>query len=118
MASAAQVLPLLPPPERTDALSAVARAVGAAQRGGWTYKALARVVGCDPDTIERAANCVALIEFDKVARIAFHVPEARPFLAALWEMGASAEPTADDRFARIERDLTALRRVVESRGGE
>ena len=114
--SETQVLPLMPPPEREDALSAVGRAIGAAQRAGWTMKALARIVGCDADTIERAAKGQNLMCFDAIARIAFHVPQTRPFIIGLWDMGALSEPTTlQDRAARMAKEIAAIQRELDAK---
>jgi len=105
----------MPPPEREDALNAVARALGAAHRAGWTYKALARVVGCDADTIERAAKGQSLMCFDAICRIAFHVPETRPFIQSPWDMGALSEPTTlQDRAARMAKEIIAIQRELDN----
>lgn len=94
------VLPFLCEPEREDTLRAVSLALLKIRASGATCKEIARKIGCHFDTVEAASNERSLLALDTAARLAFHYPETRPYLAGLWELGTPADPTAVELIAR------------------
>ena len=104
------VFPLFREPSRKDTLFAVSKALLAVRETGANYKQIARIIGCNSDTIENAVAEKAMMNFEFLARLAFHFPAARPHIEGLWNMGASAEPTTAERWDRVHRDMDILRR--------
>lgn len=128
MATLPQVCGLLPPPDRTDALNAVARTIGKIRRRyGLTAKDIARSLkqpnGDAPiaDTIERAERGENLLSFDLIAQIAFIYRDCANHIRDLLEPAPTAEPTTlEQRLERAEQEILAVRRqlVASSEDGQ
>jgi hypothetical protein len=122
MGSVAQFCGLLPPPERIDALNAVAKTIGLVRRRyTLTAKDIARSLtqpngeSPDPDTIGRAERGENLLSFDLIAQLAFLYGDCAAPLRALLEPAPTAEPTTlEDRLERIEREAAAIRRELQA----
>lgn len=120
MASAPQFCGLLPPPERIDALNAVAKTIGLIRRRyTLTAKDIARSLtqpngeSPDPDTIGRAERCENLLSFDLITQLAFLYGDCANPIRALLDPAPTAEPTTlEDRLARIEREAAAIRKEI------
>jgi hypothetical protein len=122
MASLPQVCGLLPPPERTDALNAVAKTIGLIRRRYLlTAKEIAASLKKDDgtapiaDTIERAERGENLLSFDLIAQIAFIYRECADPVRMLLEPAATGEPTTlEQRLERAEQEILAVRRELAS----
>ena len=124
MASRSQISSLLPPPDRTDVLNAVARCIGKIRRRhGLSAVDIARRLtqpdgnSPDPETIRRAERGDNLLQFDLAAQIAFIWPDCADDIRALFEPSASVEPTSvEDRLQRAEQEILAVRRALAEKG--
>jgi hypothetical protein len=120
MASFPQVCGLLPPPERTDALAAVAKTIGLIRRRhALSAKEIAASLkkedGTAPiaDTIERAERGENLLSFDLIAQLAFIYRECADPIRMLLEPAATGEPTTlEQRLQRAEAEILAVRREL------
>lgn len=120
MASAAQVCGLLPPPDRKDALLAVASTILRIRRRGLSAKDIAQSLvkedGKPPieDTILRAEKGLHMLGFDLLAQLAFKYGDCADPIRSLLEPVPIIEPTTlEDRLARIEQEAAAIRRELE-----
>jgi hypothetical protein len=126
MASVPQICGLLPPPERTDALAAVARTIGMIRRRyGMTAKDIARSLkrpdGEAPisDTVERAERAENLLSFDLIVQLAFIYGDCADPIRNLLEAATAFEPTTlEQRLQRAEQEILAVRRELVGRGDE
>jgi transcriptional regulator with XRE-family HTH domain len=124
VATAPQFCGLLPPPERNDALAAIARTIGMIRRRyGLTAKDIARSLkrpdGESPnsDTIERAERGENLLSFDLIAQMAFIYGDCADPVRALLQPVVPPEPTTlEERLQRAEQEILAVRR--ELTGGD
>lgn len=118
MATAAHFCGLLPPPERTDALNAIAKTIGLIRRRySITAKEIARSLtqpngeSPDPDTIGRAERGENLLSFDLIAQLAFIYRDCADPIRLLLDPAPTAEATTlEQRLERIEREAAAIRR--------
>lgn len=117
MASLPQVRPLLPPPDRKDALHAVAATILRIRRAGLSAKdialSLTKANGKHPDTdtILRAEKGDHMLGFDLLAQLAFKYGECADPIRSLLEPAPTGEPTTvEERLERIEREAAAIRR--------
>lgn len=78
---------------------------------GMTCEKLGKLLECSADTIRNASNEEAMLCFVAIARLLDLFPDESAPIRQLWERGAQA-PTADERIARIERDLEAIRKEL------
>lgn len=126
MASLPQIRGLLPPPERTDALAAVAKTVGLIRRRhALSAKEIAASLkkedGAAPiaDTVERAERQETLLSFDLIAQLAYLYGDCADPLRAILEPAIAEEPmTLGQRLARAEQEILAVRRALASQGEE
>jgi hypothetical protein len=117
MASSPQICGLLPPPERNDALRAVAKTIGLIRRRYTvTAKEIARNLKKedgqtpDPDTIGRAERGENLLSFDLICQLAFIYGDCADPIRMLLEPNVTGEPTSlEQRLARIEAEAAAIR---------
>jgi hypothetical protein len=117
VATLPQICGLLPPPERNDALNAVAKTIGLIRRRHLiTAKEIARSLKkpdgeCpDADTIGRAERGENLLSFDLIAQMAFIYRDCADPIRMLLEPAPTGEPTTlEERLARIEREASAIR---------
>jgi hypothetical protein len=120
MASAPQICGLLPPPERNDALAAVAKTIGMVRR---RYALSAKEIagslkkddGTAPiaDTIERAERGENLLSFDLIAQLAYIYGDCADPIRNLLVAATVAEPTSlAERLARAEQEILAVRREL------
>lgn len=117
MASSPQVLCLFGAPDRTSALSAVARTVGLIQRRhALSYVEIARVIECSTDTIERAAREETLLSFDAVARLGYFFNDCADPIKRLFEPSIVEPTTLEDRLQRAETEILTVRRELEAMG--
>lgn len=120
MATAPQFCGLLPPPNRTDVVFAVARTIGRIRRRGLTAKDISRSLvqpdgdPPDPETIGRAERGEHLMSFDLLVQLAYLYGDCADPLRALFEPAPAFEPTTlADRLDRIEREAAAIRKELE-----
>ena len=120
MASVPQIRCLLPPPERTDALAAVAKTIGLIRRRHvLTAKEIAASLkkedGESPiaDTIERAERQETLLSFYMIAQLAYLYGDCADPIRALLEPCATGEPvTLEQRLQRAEQEILMVRREL------
>lgn len=106
------VLGFLGAPSRDDCVNALSLAIVRIRASGITYKAIAQAADVSPDTIENAAAAKGgMLNFETIARIAYFWPDESAVIGELWGRAADA-PTPAERIARIERELTALKRTA------
>lgn len=105
-----QVSGIFPPPTRSDALRAIAKALLRIRSNGWSAEALADALECSSDTIQRASNEKTLIGFDSLALLAYKFPEEWALIEPLWTCRVAEAPSVQDRIERIERELDAIRK--------
>jgi len=103
---------LFPPPDRTDCLKAISRALLRIRSEGYSLDALGTALGCNGDTVANASNEKTMLSFESIALLGFHFPEQFNLIAGLWNCHASAPLTIADRLERIEREAAAIRREV------
>lgn len=121
---------LLPPPERKDALAAVARTIGLVRRRhGLAAVDIARALKNErgepvhEDTISRAERGENLLSFDLICQIAYIYGDCADPIRRLLEPAPTAEPTSlDDRLQLAENEILTVRRELEAmrqrEGGE
>lgn len=122
MASIPQVCCLLPPPERMDALAAVARTIGLIRRRrALSAKEIAASLKNDDgtapiaDTIERAEKSANLLSFDLIAQLAYLYGDCADPIRSLLEPAPTAEATTlVERLDRIDRETATIRRELEA----
>lgn len=125
MASAPQFRGLLPPPERNDALAAVAKTIGLVRRRyALTAKEIAATLkkedGKEPiaDTVERAERQETLLSFYLVCQLAYLYSDCADPIRNLLIPATAPEPaTLEQRLENAEREILAVRREL-ARGGE
>lgn len=104
------VLGFLAAPDREDSLRAVSLALlRVLSNPENTRKKVAKALECSTDTIAGAIAEESLLSFDSIARLGYFFPDEFALVAELWGR-ATDEPTVEDRVARIERELDAIRR--------
>lgn len=117
---------LLGPPERKDALAAVAKTIGLIRR---RYALKPKEIAASlkkengdeitTDTIERAERQETLLSFYLIAQIAFLYGDCADPIRQLLEPAPTAEPTTlDERLKRAEDEILAVRRELEARREE
>jgi hypothetical protein len=108
------VLGLLFAPDRESSLRAVSLSL-LKVRGldGMTCEKLGKALECSADTIRNASNEDAMLCFTSIARLLFLFPDESAPIRQLFD-GEGAVPTADERIARIERDLEAIRKELSA----
>lgn len=124
MASVPQVRCLMPPPERIDALAAVAKTIGLIRRrramsAVEIAKTLKKEDGQAPiaDTIERAEKGQNLLSFDLIAQLAFIYDDCAEPIRELLKPAPTAEATSlESRLARAEQEILAVRRELAAAG--
>tara|TARA_R110000868_G_scaffold410473_1_gene698586 strand:+ start:139 stop:474 length:336 start_codon:yes stop_codon:yes gene_type:complete len=102
------VLAYLAAPDRECSLRAVSLAVVKVRATGATYKEIAQAIDCCADTVAAAANETTLIGADAIFRLCYFWPAETESIRSLL-IPVSEAPTMDDRIARIERELAAIR---------
>jgi hypothetical protein len=120
MATHPQICGLLPPPDRTDALTAVQIAIGKIRRRyGLTAKDIARSLkrpdGAPPiaDTVERAERGENLLSFDLIVQLAFIYGDCADSIRNLLIAATVTEPTTlEQRLQRAEQEILAVRREL------
>lgn len=123
MATAPQFCGFLPPPERTDALAAIARTIGLIRRRyGLTAKDIARSLkrpdGESPnsDTIERAERGENLLSFDLIAQLAYIYGDCADPVRSILQPVTPPEPeTLEGRLKRAEQEILSVRRELASK---
>lgn len=120
MASLPQICGLLPPPERNDALAAVAKTIGLIRRRRFLKpadiaKSLKQDDGEAPhvDTIARAERGENLLSFDLIVQLAYLYDDCAEPLRMVMEPGISDEPLSlEKRLERAEQEILAVRREL------
>lgn len=120
MASLPQICGLLPPPDRTDALTAVQITIGKIRRRYGLAacdiaRSLNRPDGKAPiaDTIERAERGENLLSFDLIVQLAFIYGDCADPIRNLLDAATVIEPTTlEQRLERAEREILAVRREL------
>lgn len=115
-----QIRCLLPPPERSDVLAAVAKTIGLIRRR-WALTAkeiaasLKKDDGTAPvaDTIERAERQETLLSFDLVAQLAYLYRDCADPIRNIMEPSPDLEPvTLEQRLERAEQEILKVRREL------
>ena len=126
MASHPQIYGLLPPPERNDALAAVAKTIGLIRRRhALSAKEIANSLkkddgsAPDPDTIGRAERGENLLSFDLIVQMAYLYGECAEPVRNLLVGATTSEPTTlEQRLARAEQEILAVRRELAATESE
>ena len=121
-----QICGLLLLPERKDALAAVGRFILLIRRryalsAAEIAKSLKKDNGEAPvaDTIERAESGAHMLGFDLIAQLAYLYPDAADPIRNLLTAAPTAEPTTlEQRLARAEQEILAVRRELAANGGD
>ena len=111
---------LLPPPERNDALAAVAKTIGLVRRRyALTAKEIAATLKKDDvkepiaDTVERAERQETLLSFYMIAQLAYLFSDCADPIRNLLIPATAPEPkTLEERLALAEREILAVRREL------
>jgi hypothetical protein len=104
------VLPIFSPPTLADCENAISRALLRIRSNGLCMTQIAKALNCSAGTIENASNAKSLLNFESVALLAFHFPEEFALIEGLWTFRAAVALTPIDRIARIEGDISAIRK--------
>lgn len=114
MASAPNVLPIFPEPDRKLSLSVIAAAVRKTKfHEELTNSELAFELRCDPGTVENAEAERTLMVFDTVARLLRKYPQHCAGIRQLWELEPVEELTASDHLERAEHHLRLAQRMLK-----
>ena len=124
MATLPQICGLLPPPERNDALTAIAKTIGLIRRRyALSAKEIARTLkkedGKEPisDTIERAERGENLLSFYLIVQLAYLYGDCAEPIRNLLVAATITEPeTLAERLARAEQEILAVRRELDAGG--
>ena len=120
MATLPQICGLLPPPERNDALAAVAKTIGLIRRRyALSAKEIASSLKKDDgtapiaDTVERAERGENLLSFDLIVQLAYLYGECADPIRNLLVPATVTEPTTlEQRLKRAEDEILAVRREL------
>ncbi len=102
------VLAYLAAPDRECSLRAISLAVVKVRATGATYKEIGKAIECCADTVAGAANETTLLSADAIFRLCYFWPDETEVIRNLL-VPVTETPTVDDRIARIERELAAIR---------
>lgn len=113
---------LLPPPERKDALAAVARTIGLIRRRhGLSAVDIARALKNErgepihEDTICRTERGENMLSFDLICQMAYIYGDCADPIRRLLEPAPTAEPTSlDSRLKLAESEILTVRRELEA----
>ncbi len=103
---------LFPPPDRTDCLKGISRALLRIRSEGYSLESLGTMLGCTADTISNASNEKTMLSFESFALLGFYFPDHFALIAGVWNCHCSAPLTVADWLERIEADTAAIRREV------
>ena len=120
MATLPQICGLLPPPERSDALAAIAKTIGMIRRRyALTAKEIAASLKKDDgtapiaDTVERAERGENLLGFDLIVQLAYLYGDCADPIRNLLVSATVVEPTSlEQRLKRAEEEILAVRREL------